>query len=71
MLGNLEYSKVNELIQTLKQCCVELTKIDEVRGNKDLINFTQSVDSYILYLENTMKMSMDADEALKDLKEVQ
>ena len=71
MLGNIEYSKVNEIIQTLKQCCVELTKIDEVRGNKDLINFTQAVDSYIMYLENTMKMSMDADEALKDLKGVQ
>ena len=71
MLGNIEYSKVTEIIQTLKQCCVELTKLEEVRKNKDLINFTQSVDSYIMYLENTMKMSIDADEALKDLKGVQ
>lgn len=71
MLGNLEYSKVTELIQTLKQCCIELTKIDEVRGNKDLVNFTQVINSYIMYLENTMKMSMDADESLKELKGVQ
>ena len=71
MLGTLEYSKVTELIQTLKQCCVELTKIDEVRGNKELMNFTQKVDSYIKYLEITMKMSMDADEMLKELKEGQ
>ena len=71
MLGNIEYSKVNELIQTLKQCCIELTKIDEVRGNKDLMNFTQAVESYIRYLESTMKMSLDADEMLKELKEAQ
>mgnify|MGYP006873166906 CR=1 FL=1 len=71
MLGTIEYNKVTELIQTLKQCCVELTKIDEVRGNKELMNFTQSVESYIKYLETTMEMSSDADEVLKELKEAQ
>ncbi len=71
MLGTLEYSKVQELIQTLKQCCVELNKIDEVRGNKNLMNFIGTVENYIRYLEDTLKMGMDADEAIKDLIEAQ
>ena len=71
MLGTIEYSKVQELIQTLKQCCVELNKIDEVRGNKNLMNFIGTVDNYIRYLEDTLKMGMDADAAIKDLIEAQ
>jgi hypothetical protein len=71
MLGTLEYSKVQELIQTLKQCCVELNKIDEVRGNKNLMNFIGTVENYIRYLEDTLKMGIDADEAIKDLIEAQ
>jgi len=71
MLGTLEYSKVQELIQTLKQCCVELNKIDEVRGNKNLMNFIGTVENYIRYLEETLKMGIDADEAIKDLIEAQ
>lgn len=71
MLGTLEYSKVQELIQTLKQCCVELNKIDEVRGNKNLMNFIGTVENYTKYLEETLKMGMDADAAIKDLIEAQ
>jgi hypothetical protein len=69
MIGKLSY---NEVLAISKELQVQADIIEKLAESHDipvLSDFVATVEGYSKFLETTVNMNKDADEALKELKE--
>lgn len=69
MIGKLKYQDILNISKTLTDCVKELNALEEVKASQELMDFTSTVESYSKYLESLVELNVDADNALKDIKE--
>lgn len=69
MIDKLTYDQVLNISQELKKQVEILNKLLEDKNIPELTDFTATVEGYSKYLENTIEINRDADNALKELKE--
>ncbi len=68
MIDKLSYDQVMEISRGLKEQAEIVDKIVRDRELDDLIDFVATVEGYSKFLENTIEINKDADNALRDLK---
>ena len=69
MIGKLKYQDILNISKTLTDCVKELNALEEVKASQELMDFASTVESYSKYLESLVELNVDADNALKDIKE--
>ena len=69
MIDKLTYDQVLNISQELKKQVEIINKLLEDKNITELTDFTATVEGYSKYLENTIEINRDADNALKELKE--
>ncbi len=69
MIDKLTYDQVLNISQELKKQVEIINKLLEDKNIPELTDFTATVEGYSKYLENTIEINRDADNALKELKE--
>ena len=67
MIGKLSYDQLQEIITNLREQLDIILKLRKGRSVPQLDDFIDSVETYCKYLENTMELNRDADEALSAL----
>lgn len=68
MIDKLSYDDVLLISQELKKESDIIKDLASKRKLKDIEDFASTVEGYSKFLENTVGINKDADEALKDLK---
>ena len=68
MIDKLSYDDVLLISQELKKESDIIKDLASKRNIKDIVDFASTVEGYSKFLENTVGINKDADEALKDLK---
>ena len=68
MIDKLSYDEILTISKELKQQAEIVDKLAKDRGLQELIDFAATVEGYSKFLENTIEINKDADEALKELK---
>ena len=68
MIDKLSYDEIITISKELKQQAEIVDKLAKKRDLQDLIDFAATVEGYSKFLENTIEINKDADEALKELK---
>ena len=69
MIDKLTYDQVLTISQELKKEVEKIKKLLENKNLPELTDFTATVEGYSKYLENTIEINRDADNALKELRE--
>lgn len=69
MIDKLTYDQVLTISQELKKQTEIINRLLEDKDIPDLTDFTATVEGYSKYLENTIEINRDADNALQELKE--
>jgi len=69
MIDKLTYDQVLTISKELKTQADIINKLLEDKDIPELQDFTATVEGYSKYLENTIEINRDADNALKELKE--
>lgn len=69
MIDKLSYDDVLAISQELKKESDVIRELASKRNLKEIEDFASTVEGYSKFLENTVSINKDADEALKDLKE--
>lgn len=69
MIDKLTYEEVLLISEALKKEADTINKLASERNVKEIIDFASTVEGYSKFLENTVNINKDADEALKNLKE--
>ena len=69
MIDKLTYDQVLTISQELKKQTEIINKLLEGKNIPELTDFTATVEGYSKYLENTIEINRDADNALQELKE--
>ena len=69
MIDKLSYDQMLQISEELKRCAEKVQTLVEARELQDLVDFASTVEGYSKFLENTVELNKDADNALKDLKE--
>ena len=69
MIDKLTYDQVLTISQELKKQTGIINRLLEDKDIPDLTDFTATVEGYSKYLENTIEINRDADNALQELKE--
>ena len=69
MIDKLSYDEVLAISNELKKEAETVKRLAEARNITDMIDFSNTVDGYSKYLENTVQINKDADDALKELKD--
>lgn len=69
MIDKLTYEEVLLISEALKKEADTINKLASERNLKEIIDFASTVEGYSKFLENTVNINKDADEALKNLKE--
>lgn len=67
MIDKLKYEDIMTIAAELKKEAGVINKLAQNRNIQDLLDFAATVEGYSKFLENTIEMNRDADEALKDL----
>ena len=68
MIDKLSYEEVLQISKDLKQQSAIITKLLANREMPELSDFVATVEGYSKFLENTIEINKDADEALKELR---
>ena len=68
MIDKLSYDEVQTISAELKKLADIIMKLVEDRHIQELQDFAATVEGYSKFLENTIEINKDADNALKDLK---
>ena len=68
MIDKLTYEQVLAVSKDLKAQAQIISKLAESRQAQELIDFASTVEGYSKFLETTIDINKDADEALKELK---
>ncbi len=69
MIDKLSYDEILTISNELKKEAQKVLDLATSRNITEIIDFANSVDGYSKYLENTVGINKDADNALKELKE--
>ena len=69
MIDKLSYAEMAEISKGLKEQADIVDKIAKERELDDLADFVATVEGYSKFLENTIEINKDADDALKELKD--
>ncbi len=71
MLGSLSYEDVLKLSESLTSSSLNIRNLVSKYGDElnDIINFCNSLDSYVKYIESSVALNKDADMALKYMQE--
>ena len=69
MIDKLSYDEILTISNELKKETQKVLELATSRNITEIIDFANSVDGYSKYLENTVGINKDADNALKELKE--
>ncbi|MBQ6497696.1 MAG: hypothetical protein IJI58_03170 [Bacilli bacterium] len=69
MIDKLSYAEIAEISKGLKEQVEIVDKIAKTKGIDELADFIATVEGYSKFLENTIEINKDADDALKGLKE--
>lgn len=70
MIDKLSYDDVLAISRELKKESDIIKELASKRNLKEIEDFASTVDGYSKFLENTVNINKDADEALKELKEL-
>ncbi|MBR3146045.1 MAG: hypothetical protein IKF47_02150 [Bacilli bacterium] len=70
MIDKLSYDDVLKISQELKKESDIIKDLATKRNIKEIIDFASTVEGYSKFLENTVSINKDADEALLGLKEL-
>ncbi len=69
MIDKLSYDDVLLISQELKKESDIVRELASKRNIKEIIDFSSTVEGYSKFLENTVGINKDADEALKELRD--
>ena len=67
MIDKLSYEQVTEMINAFREQKQIIAKLSKGRKVPEISDFLESVETYCKFLENTIELNKDADEALKNL----
>ena len=70
MIDKLSYEDVLLISQELKKESDVIRDLASKRNIKEIVDFASTVEGYSKFLENTVSINKDADEALVGLKEL-
>ena len=68
MIDKLSYDEVFDIAQELKAQAEIIDSLVKNRNIQELTDFAATVEGYTKFLENTIEINRDADDALADLK---
>ncbi|MBQ6135638.1 MAG: hypothetical protein IJI60_04920 [Bacilli bacterium] len=68
MIEKLTYEEILNVSKDLVAQVEIIRKLMQGRKSSDIDDFAATVEGYSKFLENTVEINKDADEALKDLK---
>lgn len=68
MIDKLKYEEVLAISKELKKQADIIDSITKDKEVSELTDFANTIDGYSKFLENTVELYKDADNALKDLK---
>lgn len=68
MIGNLTYEQINAISLDLKKQIEIINRLIQNKNSQELQDFVSTVEGYTKYLETTIEMNKDADNALSELK---
>ncbi len=69
MIDKLSYDQMLQISKDLSDQAQKIQKMAEARELMDLVDFASTVEGYSKFLENTVELNRDADNALKELRE--
>ena len=69
MIDKLSYGDVLAISNELRKESEIIKELASKRNIKEIVEFASTVEGYSKFLENTVNINKDADEALKGLKE--
>jgi len=69
MIDKLSYEDVLAISNELRKEAETVKRLATARNITDMIDFASTVEGYSKYLENTVGINKDADDALKELKD--
>ena len=67
MIDKLSYEEILRISKELKKEAEIIEKLANDKGQQEILDFVATVEGYSKFLENTIEINKDADEALKDL----
>jgi len=67
MINNLTYEQVLEISKSIKEQVDIVSDLIKDLGVQELYDFVSTVEGYTKYLETTVKLNQDADQAIKDI----
>lgn len=67
MIGKLTYDQVLEFAKAMRDEALVVEDLARAREIQDLVDFSDKVESYAKFLENTVDLNKTADEAIKDM----
>ena len=67
MIDKLTYEQVLTIAKEMRNEAMAVEDMAKARGIQDLVDFSDKVESYAKFLENTVELNKDADKALEDL----
>ena len=70
MIDKLSYDDILLISQELKKESDIIRDLASKRNIKEIVDFASTVEGYSKFLENTVSINKDADEALVGLKEL-
>ena len=70
MIDKLSYDDVLKISEELKKESDIIRDLATKRNLKEIVDFASTVEGYSKFLENTVSINKDADEALVGLKEL-
>ena len=67
MIDKLTYEQVIAYAKDMREEALIIEDMARSRGIQDLVDFSDKVEAYAKFLENTVELNKDADKALADL----
>ena len=69
MIDKLSYDEMLQISKDLNTLAKKVQSLAEPRELYELVDFASTVEGYSKFLENTVELNKDADNALKELKD--
>jgi len=67
MIDKLTYDQVLEFANAIRNEALIVEDLARAREIQDLVDFSDKVESYAKYLENTVDLNKTADESIQDM----
>lgn len=68
MIGKLSYDQIQSMSKILKEQANIISSLAKNRDLQEIQDFASTVEGYSKFLENTIEINKDADEALQELR---